>query len=888
MPLARGARFGPYEVAVPIGKGGMGEVYRARDVRLDRDVALKVLPDSLAADAERLARFQREARTLASLNHPNIGGIHGIEEANGVSALVLELVEGPTLADRIAQGALPLDEALPIVRQIAEALEAAHEQGIIHRDLKPANIKVRADGRVKVIDFGLAKPTRSADARASDLTQSPTITSPAMATHAGIILGTAAYMSPEQARGKPLDKRTDVWAFGCVLYEMLTGRRAFKGDEVSDVIASVLAREPDLAELPAATPASIRRLIRRCLQKDLNERLRDIGDARIEIRDALAKTDQDGSVASPAPAKTRNWERTALIWTGGVIAAAFAVTLGLSALGTIIGLTRKPPAPPPEVRLEISTPPTPVPGSVAISPDGRTVAYVATANRQSRLWLRTLQSTDARPLTGTEGAQNPFWSPDSRSIAFFADNKLKRIDIDGGGTRVLTNVYRGTGGAWNQHGVIMFASLGDPISRISDTGGETAELKGLVQEGSNFTPRFLPDGRHFLYYVRGSQNARGVYVGDLDGTSPSRRLFDADAGAAYTASGYLLFVRERTLFAQRFHAGRLELTGTPFRVAEHSTTCTCLGLSVSDNGSIAYRSIATPPQRQFIWFDRSGKEVGKVADSSMSTPSLSPDGQRVVGYRGNPVDGNVDVWTLDVRRGVFTRMTSDPGDDVAPVWSPDGAQIAFSSNRRGTHDIFRIPASAGARETLVLRTDAEKSVSDWSPNGRFLVFDSHDSKRSTDIWAVSLDKPGEPFPVAQTSFDEYRAQFSPDGNWVAFQSDESGRDEIYVQPFPGGGNKWPISNTGGAEVRWRRDGKEIFYVGLDGRLMAVPIAFGSSGPVPGNPVALFEPPLGTTIQQADFRHQYTAASDGQRFLVATVSEPPSTPITVILNWTPPQ
>jgi Tol biopolymer transport system component len=545
----------------------------------------------------------------------------------------------------------------------------------------------------------------------------------------------------------------------------------------------------------------------------------------------------------------------------------------------------------PEMRLEINTPPTNVPASLAIAPDGQTIAFVANDEKQSRLWLRALDSTEARPLTGADGAQNPFWSPDSRSLGFFADNKLKRIDIDGGSVRTLAKVYRGTGGAWNRDGVILFSSLGDPISRVSaTTGGEPVALSGLFQQGSNFTPRFLPDGRRFLYYVRGSREARGVYVGQIDGALETRRLLDADSGAVYAPSGHLLFVREGTLFAQHFDPVRLSLSGNPFPVAESAASCACLGLSVSDTGSIAYRTNVGVFHRQFVWFDRSGNEISKLGDSGiMGSPSLSLDGQRIVGYRGNPVDGNIDVWVLD-RRGVFSRFTTDAADDVSPVWSPDGDRIVFVSNRRGSiHDLYVKSATAGGSEKLLLQTADQKTTSDWSPDGRFVLFDSQ-SPKSSDIWAVPLDGTGKPFPVAQTNFDETRGQFSPDGHWIAYQSDESGRDEIYVQPFPGPGNKWPISTNGGSQVRWRRDGKELFYVALDDRLMAVPIRIASNGQAPevGAPVALFAPPLGGAVQQADFRHQYVVSADGQRFLVATVTPGPTSPIPVILNWKPRQ
>src|SRR5262245_268544 len=670
----------------------MGEVFRATDTKLGRDVALKILPAPFATDPDRLARFQREAKTLASLNHPNIGGIHGLEEANGVTALVLELVEGPTLADRIARGAVPFDEALPIARQIADALEAAHEQGIVHRDLKPANIKLRPDGAVKVLDFGLAKsaPADSGALAPSDL--SPTITTPA-ATRFGVIMGTAAYMSPEQARGKPVDKRTDVWAFGCVLYEMLSGRRAFAGDDVSEVMASILAREPDLTALPAATPPSIRRLLRRCLQKDRGERLRDIGDARIEIRDALANADaHEAIVRAPRPV------RRGRVW----VAALFAAVM-VAAAAIAIGWATRRTTSAPQVQLEVTTPPSTVPTSIAISPDGRTLAFVATESARSRMWVRALDSGTVRALTGTDGAQHPFWSPDSRSIGFFADNKLKRIDIDGGAVRELANFYRGTGGSWSRDGVVLASSLGDPISRVPAAGGEVVELSGLAQQGSNFLPHFLPDGQRFLYYLRGTPDARGVYVGRLDGTLKGSRLFESDGGAAF-AAGHLFFIRQRTVFAQRFDPARLELAGNPVAVAQDAAIGTSGdSVSVSDSGTIAFRMASTAPvRRQFVWFDRSGSEIAKVeAPSVMSNASLSPDDQRVVGYRGNPVDGNVDIWILDANRGAFSRVTADVSDDVSPAWSPRGDQIAFSSNRKGSHDLYRKSATAGGAEDLL-------------------------------------------------------------------------------------------------------------------------------------------------------------------------------------------
>ncbi len=493
MTLTPGTRVGPYEIVSALGAGGMGEVYLARDQRLDRDVAIKILPSAFAADSDRVARFQREAKILASLNHPHIGGIHGIEEANGIVAIVLEFVDGEDLEQRIARGPIPLDEALAIARQIAEALDAAHEQGIIHRDLKPANIKVRSDDTVKVLDFGLAKAIEPA-LGAADLSHSPTITTPAF-TQAGLILGTAAYTSPEQARGKPLDKRTDVWSFGCVLYEMLTGRRAFAGESVSDVLASVLAREPDLATLPAETPASIRRLTDRCLRKDRHDRLRDVGDARLEIRGALDRTEPAQTFLPVASSDPNQRER--LLWIG-VVAPLLAAVAGAT------GYALRPVSPAPEMRLDIATPPSAVPMSVAISPDGRTIAFVATSEGSSKLWLRSLQSGVSRVVTGTDGAESPFWSPDSRSIGFFAADKIKRVEVEGGSVQTLANARSGLGGTWSQDGGILFGSLGNPILRIPATGGEPAALPSPPCRGVTSPPSSCPTDVTFFTTCAGT------------------------------------------------------------------------------------------------------------------------------------------------------------------------------------------------------------------------------------------------------------------------------------------------------------------------------------------------------------------------------------------------
>jgi len=854
----------------------MGEVFRARDTKLNRDVAIKVLPDRVASDPEWLTRFTREAQILASLNHPHIAHIYGLEEIANGRALVMEMVDGDNLSDRIVRGAIRLDDALPIARQIAEAIEAAHEKGVIHRDLKPANIKVSHDGHVKVLDFGLAKAFSSAGTD-RDLSHLPTLTGTDL--RAGVIVGTPAYMSPEQARGQTIDKRSDIWAFGCVLFEMLAGHVAFPGATISDIIAAILEREPKWSTLPPDTPAAIEQLLRRCLAKDPRRRLRDIGDARIEIDDVAHGPRQDGRIA-PTPAASQRW----LVFAAAIAIIAIAAAMGAWSL--------RPTASAPEVRLDVNTPPTSDP-SIALSPDGLKIVFAARSEGQSRLWLRALDSPEARPLPGTERGSLPFWSPDSRSIGFFTmdGRQLKRLEITEGSVRTLASTPAPSGGDWGKDGSIVFAqNPGSPLFRIFSGSEEPVAVTRFEspKQSEQSSPRFLPDGRHFLFFVTGSPEARGVYLGQLDGLD-TRRLFDADAPAMYAATGHLLFIREGKLFAQAFDPTRLELSGDPFPIAEHLSRRTVLSASAA--GPIAYRA---PPvdsgQRKLVWLDRSGREIETVVypDTAAQGPSLSRDGRRVAVFR--MANGNMDVWWYETGRRAWERVTVDSGDDIFPLWSPDGTRMVFGSNRNGGRmSLYRtVLGTPPGSEELLLSTSQRLFPMDWSPDGRFLLYDSLDPKRGMDIWALPMDGDGKPFGVVQTDFNERLAQFSPDGMWIAYQSDKTGHFEIYIQPFPGPGSDTRVSIDGGAQVRWNANGKELFYIAPDDRLMAVPIRFVSNGKTVelGTPLELFATNVGSGALNTN-RQQYMVGRDGQSFVMnSVVGEASSSPITLILNWKP--
>ena len=873
MPLPIGTRVGQYVIDALIGAGGMGEVYRARDSNLKRDVAIKVLPQIFSHDAERVARLRREAEVLASLNHSHIAAIYDLVQVGTLPCLVLELVEGETLADRIGRGPLTCQEALEIASQIAAALEAAHDRGIIHRDLKPANIKITRDGHVKVLDFGLAKVHAGA---AGNLP--PSDVSTMMATTPGLIVGTVAYMSPEQANGGEASRTSDMWAFGCVLYEMLTGSRAFQGTTTSEVLANVLKTEPDLHRLPPDTPERIRRLLRRSLQKDQKLRVRDMRDARLEIDDV-----QGGGLENGGATSVRSGRVERLAWASAL--ALVALIAGL------FGVRAWRPAPAaPEIRLDINTTPTRG-ASLAVSPDGSKVVFAGTSGGQSMLWLRSLDSPVARPLAGTERGSQPFWSPDGRAIGFFADAKLKRLDLVGGSPRTLAPGGVPLGGAWNSDGTILFNNNpGGALLRMSADGVEytaATRLAAAEQRGHVF-PKFLPDGRHFIFFTIGSPETQGVYLGQLDDLKVTR-LLPADGPAVYTA-GHVLFIREGKLWAQGFDSDRLVLTGEAFPIAEGVTRGTAV--SASPAGTIAYR---TPPadsgQRQFVWLDRSGREDRKIVypDTAALGPSLSSDGRRIAVYKEK--DGNMDIWSYEIGRQVWDRITFDPGDDIYPLWSDDGASIVFGAVRglQGILGLYRRHLAAPqGREEVVLSTPLNKFPTDWSRDGRFLLYDESDSKLASNVWGLQLDGDRKPFPIARTEFNESQGQFSPDGQWIAYQSDKTGRPEIYLRPFPGPGDDVRASIDGGAQPRWNPKGQELFYIGADDRLMAVPIRFSTGNKTiePGAPRGLFGTNVGSTVTLA-FRQQYLVSPDGQSFVMnSAVAEGTASPITVILNWKP--
>ena len=852
----------------------MGRVWRAHHTALKRDDALKVLPDAFAADPERLARFRREAQVLASLNHPNIAHVYGLEDVDGIKALVMELVDGPTLADRIAQGPIRVDEALSIARQIAEALEAAHEQGIIHRDLKPANIKVRPDGTVTVLDFGLAKAMDPAAAMSPGLSQSPTITTPAM-TQAGMILGTAAYMAPEQARGKSVDKRSDIWAFGCVLFEMLTGRRAFDGEEVSDTLAAVLRAEPDQNALPAATPASVRRLLRRCLEKNPKRRLADIRDARLELDESSAEP-----LAETPSAGGRSPWRERIAWSLAVVGLVAAI-----AVATRLWQRETPSAPTAQFAI---LPPdgtafAPDADTVAVAPDGRSVVFAAGGSDAPwQLWLRSIDGLNVRPLAGTEGARLPFWSGDSKSIGFFADGKLKRVDAGGGPVRTLADL-EGTfplgAGTWNNEGIILFGpGFGRPIVRISASGGSSTPVTNLKEGDSEVhnSPFFLPDGRHFLYSASTGPATHVVYFASLDGGEPVK-LVETNSSAQYAEPGYLLYLKDEALMAHPFDAQHGTLVGEPVSVAI-STDLGGVVFSASTTRTLMYRPTATTSE--LVWVDRQGHRIGVAAPvAAYDSIELSPDGKRIAFDRYSST--NQDVWVHDIERQFSSRFTMQGPFNNVPVWAPDGGTIAFATGRNGGVDIYERKVGATGDDDAVLRVNAIPILfpSDWSRDGKYLMYYRTDTKTRLDTWVLPLFGDRTPTKILGTPYNESQGQFAPDGKSFAFVSDESRQPQVYLHSFPSATRQGQVSTTGGTQPRWRPDGRELFYLAPDGKMMSVAIR-GNDTLETDTPRPMFSTPLDSRA----LRQTYAVSPDGQRFLLQMPSASSSSTLTVVLNW----
>ena len=901
MSLAPGAQLGPFEIVVAIGAGGMGEVYRARDRKLDRDVAIKILPEALAADPERIARFEREAKTLAALNQPHIAQIYGLEESNGIRALVMELVEGPTLADRIAQGPIPLDEALPIANQIAEALEAAHEQGIIHRDLKPANIKVRADGTVKVLDFGLAKAFDPSASSGAGATMSPTLS--IHATQAGLILGTAAYMSPEQARGKSVDKRADIWAFGCVLFEMLTGRRAFDGDDISTTLAAVLKTDPDWSALPLATPPGVRRLLGRCLDKDPKDRLRDIGEARVAINYVLA-----GSVEESAPSttvrRTPRWHR------------AMPAVISTASVGLVAGVawTLKPVPPVSVVRFPIVLPADQqialTAPQIALAPDGTRVAYVARA----RLYVRALNEMDARPLTdAAQGPRGPFFSPDGQWIGFHSitEGALKKVAVTGGAPVTICKAEDAALGATWEGDRILFSQPGKGILQVSANGGDAEVLVASQESEVMDAPQLLDGGTAVLFTVAAGRSTNrwdGAQVAVQSVGSHERKVVWRGASAAYLPSGHLLYAVGNVLLAVPFDLKRREVRGAPVPVVEGVLRSVGpIGVAptfaVSHNGSLIYvpGGVSTAALNTLALVGRDGSvhPLG-LPPQPYHHPRISPDGHNLVFETDDGKEGI--IWVYGLSGGGPPRQLTFGGRNRSPIWTPDGRRVTFASDRDGTTSLFWQAADGSGIAERLLKGEATAPwrPEAWAPDGKTLAFVPDSGV--ADIWTLTLGSESKPKKLVESPANERYTEFSRDGRWFAYSSSEARAVgslgfEIFVQPFPPTGAKYRLTTTGGRSALWSPDGKELFYADSsvdspigEGHLVAVEIrtqptfSFGKPTPLP----------VGVGVQFGGKGRQYDITSDGKQFVVvmdASTSatpggtrRPPLSQINVVLNW----
>lgn len=882
MRLDSGYRLGPYEIVAPLGAGVQGEVYRARDTRLGRTVAVKVLPPDVAGRPEARQRFEREARAISSLNHAHICALYDVGQHEGVDFLVMEYLEGETLAKRLERGPFSIDQVLHYGAQIARALAHAHGQGVLHRDLKTRNVMLTRSG-AKLLDFGLAKfwlPEPSAEAGGESVSQETL-------TAEGRVVGTLFYMSPEQLEGKAVDARTDIFALGAVLYEMTTGERAFQGDTAPALSAAILfGRAPSLPEKIMVEPAgaALEHLIQKCLAKHLDDRWQSSRDLAAELQ-WVHETSGGASAFAARQGVGRRPRSLARAWPYAAMAL-----LAAAAVGSLFIRSAPPDRRP--VHFLVSPPEASrLVGSVAVSPDGAQLAFIATApGGTTWLWIRGIDSLAAGKLPGTEGALHPFWSPDNRFLGFFAEGKLKKIRVEGGPPQALASVFDARGGTWNREGVIVFSpNVGDRLYRIRDDGSGLAPVTSLdSSESSHQWPQFLPDGRRFIYLVWSAKvEARGIYLGSL-GSPERRHLVPADWGAVYAlgprGKGYLLFLRGRTLLAQSFDASGLGLEGEPSPIADEvwydETVPGLTSFSASGNGVLAYRTGGVRTTR-LVWYDREGRSLGAVGPpGAYRDPCLSPDGKRFVVSRIDSETGTQDLWIFESTRGVTSRFTFHPANEATPLWSPDGARIVFASDRERVPDLYQKISTGVAAEEALLRSKVSKYATGWSRDKPYLVYASWDAKTKWDLWTLPMAGERQPSLYVQSEFDEFQAHLSTDGRFVAYTSNESGVYEVYVQPFPASGAKWQVSTSGGAQPRWGGDGRELFYLAADLKLMAVKVE-SSGGFDPGIPRALFQTEVTGLV---DARNHYEVSSDGQRFLVSTVQEPASSSMGVVINW----
>ncbi len=870
-----GKSLGHYQVTGKLGAGGMGEVYRARDTRLGRDVAIKSLPPAFAQDRERLARFEREAQVLASLNHPNIAAIYGLEESDGRPYLVLELVEGPTLAERIAGGPMSLEDAVEVARQICDALEVAHERGIVHRDLKPANIKVTLEGKVKVLDFGLAKAFTD-DTAGSDYSRSPTIS--LAATRAGVILGTAAYMSPEQARGRQVDRRTDVWAFGCVLYEMLAGRQAFGGDDLTDVIAAIVRSEPDWNALPASTPPRVRELLRRCIQKDLSRRLRDIGDVRLELDEALAAPIPQVAAVAAAPPRPRRL--LVLLLVAGLISA--------TAAGVAVWVAKPIPRPaarePKRLSVQLPLDQTLMVGGIALSPDGTRLVYSDARSAQGRqLYLRSMDQLDIKPIRGTENSLLPTFSPDGQWVLFFASGQLRKVSVNGGTSQVLCAASQGRGASWGPNDTILFGTVGSGLMQVSAAGGKAepaTKLEPDKGERAHRWPQVLPGGKAVLFSIAtgGGGDTDRIAVQVL-ATGERRILVEGGSNPRY-AGGYLVFIRAGTLLAAPFDIERLRIGGTPVPVAEGigGSISTGAYYATADDGTLAYVPGGFGQKYTLVWVDRKGaSRTVPAAPAFFHDIRLSPDGKRLA--VNMTTDGRPDLWVYDLVRDTLTRVTFEGAHSHA--WHPDGKRLAYGS-LTGRGLFWKAADGSTPEEKLVESQSTNLSPTSWSPDGRVLAFNENNAETRLDITLLRLDGDRKAQPFLKTAFDEGGAMFSPgaEPRYIAYQSNETGRYEVYVQPYPGPGGKWQVSTDGGVEPVWASSGRELLYRNGD-KVMAVDVqtrpTFSAS-----RPKLLFE---GRYLLGRGLYPYWDVAPDGQHFLmIKSEDDAGQAQLHVVVDW----